>query len=636
MPRRPLSAYNLFFKERREAMMKAATAAEDQQRTPTFGRRKSNKSVGIGFANLARTIASEWKTLDPTTKAPYEARAAAEKSRYDKEMLVWRAKQKQEKAAAAAAAPKVESEKISSSSSAFNVPQVKTSQASGRDSDLQGASFQASMPASSGMQDSSSMMHSMQLPFPTASMMDEMMMMSQQYPYQQQRQGMMGWTGLHSPISSSSNTGRPSVVSRSSAVQMAELSNEAVRTVSGSQPQGFMHEHMNPSLAHGRHQLMWEQSRSMASGDGQSDILARDSSNITAASPAMFEEFQQQQSHFFPGPAHSNGERVPMSASLSRGVNPHRQGQTMEQAGAFAERRNTWSGMSQAQQDAFHQMRMEQIRQEEEFLKEQLLEHRRRYMEHERQLQEERRRRVSLQIQNEEGFGDISREIEPMAAHHVGQHPDSWTELRSLPDRSNVLPNSAIAVPSLPVQHQHQHQSSSEFYPSAWFEADSNVEGTRNNIDDSSIRYTPGNDGELNQKVSAKSSANAISSSAFGSQQGDGVPKKGKKPDADPWNPLQFKERESVFGNVEPHHLHHHPLQQSIEDGKTGDASGPGGPNEPTLDNVNVHLGDRPEGAPVQNAGMHLDDETMTFLSHLRFGGGLNTPDRSPTRGDRS
>jgi hypothetical protein len=124
MPRRPLSAYNFFFKAERKLLMTgestaaaaaaAASAAvalmEDETEgdattcsdpsTTTKRKRastKSNKTVGIGFANLARNIATKWKTLDPESKLPFEQEAEKEKNRYNEEMLTWRAQQKEEK-----------------------------------------------------------------------------------------------------------------------------------------------------------------------------------------------------------------------------------------------------------------------------------------------------------------------------------------------------------------------------------------------------------------------------------------------------------------------------------------------------------------------------------------------------------
>lgn len=84
MPRRPLSAYNLFFKSERLSIV---TSISDGPNSP-LGR--NGKTVGIGFAGLARDIASKWKTLDSSEKSVFEEQAKIEKLRYHKEISVWR------------------------------------------------------------------------------------------------------------------------------------------------------------------------------------------------------------------------------------------------------------------------------------------------------------------------------------------------------------------------------------------------------------------------------------------------------------------------------------------------------------------------------------------------------------------
>merc|ERR1712226_1266546 len=82
-PRRPLSAYNFFFKEERQNILK--------QTANVPGKMKPARSHGkIGFASLARTVAKKWKTIDPSERKRFEQLAAKEKQRFIKEKQAWK------------------------------------------------------------------------------------------------------------------------------------------------------------------------------------------------------------------------------------------------------------------------------------------------------------------------------------------------------------------------------------------------------------------------------------------------------------------------------------------------------------------------------------------------------------------
>jgi hypothetical protein len=84
-PKRPLSAYNIFFRNERQNI---------RQQTPTRVEGKPRRSHGkIGFADLARSIAAKWKDTDPVARCLFIDLAARDKKRYIEEMQVWKRKQ---------------------------------------------------------------------------------------------------------------------------------------------------------------------------------------------------------------------------------------------------------------------------------------------------------------------------------------------------------------------------------------------------------------------------------------------------------------------------------------------------------------------------------------------------------------
>ena len=80
-PKRPLSAYNLFFQDERVKLLDSL---------PTPKCTKTKRSHGkIGFAGLARTLAEKWKVAPDSTNAIYEELAAKKKRQYALDMVKW-------------------------------------------------------------------------------------------------------------------------------------------------------------------------------------------------------------------------------------------------------------------------------------------------------------------------------------------------------------------------------------------------------------------------------------------------------------------------------------------------------------------------------------------------------------------
>lgn len=80
MPKRPLSAYNLFFAEERKRLLH-----EPNEEKSCSG----SESSKMGFANLARTVAAKWKLITPQDKVKFQKAAEVERLRYKREMTDW-------------------------------------------------------------------------------------------------------------------------------------------------------------------------------------------------------------------------------------------------------------------------------------------------------------------------------------------------------------------------------------------------------------------------------------------------------------------------------------------------------------------------------------------------------------------
>jgi len=82
MPKRPLSAYNLFFRAERAKILVGETMEEDSSKEN--GRRRRPPHGIIGFSDLGKCIGARWKNLSFEEKKKLKRLADEESERYKK------------------------------------------------------------------------------------------------------------------------------------------------------------------------------------------------------------------------------------------------------------------------------------------------------------------------------------------------------------------------------------------------------------------------------------------------------------------------------------------------------------------------------------------------------------------------
>jgi hypothetical protein len=90
-PKRTLTAYNIFFKDQRAKLLAGQEKAEALLHTAdgTKRKRRSSPHGKIGFEAMAKTIGKLWKAIEPEELAYYKKMAAADKKRFEGELVLF-------------------------------------------------------------------------------------------------------------------------------------------------------------------------------------------------------------------------------------------------------------------------------------------------------------------------------------------------------------------------------------------------------------------------------------------------------------------------------------------------------------------------------------------------------------------
>ncbi len=105
-PKRPLSAYNCFFKEERSRILGSIPDYQTSEEASSAGKGKRRRAQHgkISFEDLGKAIGQRWQSLSPEESRVYKMKAAEDMKRYRNEMAEYLAKQEKEDDASATAA----------------------------------------------------------------------------------------------------------------------------------------------------------------------------------------------------------------------------------------------------------------------------------------------------------------------------------------------------------------------------------------------------------------------------------------------------------------------------------------------------------------------------------------------------